>query len=345
MQTLNQNRKLRGLLVGGAGHQGQEYHKILKPYVEWVCIIDQNTETLEELYKSESSQLTSQIPNKLNKTGYDFALVALPHHQHFEVCERLLAAGIPTIKEKPLARDPTELEEYKVILSRSTAQLFTIVQREFHPYYRRAFENLSEMGRIYSFKFEYFMNLEMPTSGWRSSLEKSGGGVVIDMGYHALDIIHRFFGVPSKIQSSINYCFEQTRHSHLEDSALINFKYSTAGLHGELHLERHSFEKRERLEIFGENGAIVVTPNSYTAYNRQGEIIDQTQEVIIKSSVLLKMFDFHLTNIENPLEYQKHIKNHSQIVKTIDQIYLERETNINHQVMMQLVNSVNKTAY
>lgn len=318
------NQMKKGLLIGASGQQGSEYFELLKKTVNWSALVDVNLESLKAKYASTAIPCFSALPDFASNKTFDFALVAVPHNQHLSVCRQLLERNIPVIKEKPLAQNVSELNHYRALLSQTSAPIFTIVQRSFHPLLQLAQRRLQEIGPIYSFQYDYFMPLKSPTSGWRADRSISGGGVVIDMGYHIIDVLNRFFGSPDRIKSSISYCFGQTRASSLEDSAQIVLEYDQLGIHGQLHLERHHYQKKECLEILGEQGAMVITPNSFSMYDRSGQLRDQQTWMGSKAQSLEQMFGYYLDNLDNSDVFLSHFTAHSANVHVVDKIYKDQ---------------------
>ena len=123
------------------------------------------------------------------------------------------------------------------------------------------------IGTIHSFRYDYTFKLTEPTSGWRSKRETAGGGgVVLDMGYHALDIVSAFFGPAhgccvSVVDANFEHQYASTRAEGLEDrgddpvevgeddtaSSVSTNKHTAAALAdtglGTVHLNRHAMTK------------------------------------------------------------------------------------------------------
>lgn len=321
MEVLWVLKKLRGVLIGGSGQQGREYRSIMQDVVEWVCIIDPKKVSEKDIKTYDS------LESALSKVEFDMAFVTTPHDSHFDIVKKLLKKGHSVIKEKPLAMTYNQALELKKLCMEKRKALITIVQRNFDLAFVEAKELLKEIGDSYWFKYEYHMNFSKPTSGWRASRKRSGGGVLIDMGYHAIDIINHFFGYPVHIDASLNYCFSSMRKEFLEDSAIVNLKYGD-NLSGTLMLTRHHHNKKEEFEILGTKGSLKVRPKSYDLYSLGGKLIKSRKIKYSSESIKNIMLLNYIKNIDNDEYIKRCLDHHLNNVKLIEDIYKSSKSNI-----------------
>ena len=222
------------------------------------------------------------------------------------------------IKEKPLSLNTGQAEELvKIIKERSLTPVFTTVQRSVHPLFLNAKEQLERIGKIKSFSFHYYFALPSMTTGWRAEKEKSGGGVLMDMGYHIIDIIHLYFGKPKDVKSKFEFCYEEMRKRKLEDVAKITMNYDS--FNGEVMLHRHAKEKKEEFVIEGEKGRIVINPEGY-------RIIDESSQqdysvTLSKKDRSSKMFDYCLYPSNNRVKLERDFQRNIDNVCLIETIY------------------------
>ena len=251
--------------------------------------------------------------DELDDVQFDTAIIALPHDQHHAVTKALLSQGRHLIKEKPLAMTLDNAKEYH-------APIFTTVQRSTHPLFVQAKKDLEQIGKPISFSYTYTFNLPGQTSGWRADPEKSGGGVVLDMGYHAIDVLIDFFGEPTSCQTEFGYKYDQMKELKLEDSSRTVFGFD--GFTGTLILDRHADSREERFVIQGEHGTIELTPTSYEL-----KVVNQAPKRLelhlSKIEIIQKMFDkcLHAENEEFQRQFDRNMKN----MRVIDRIYSQKQ--------------------
>lgn len=160
---------------------------MLKEKFEIVAVVDSNENMLNEMYSGEDicrCVSAADVP-----VDFDIALVCVPHTMHAKITLPLLNSGKVVIKEKPLA---TSIEEAN--LYNENMNLFTIVQKQFNPMFIKGKEKIESIGRIYNYNYSYNLPFAEMTKGWRANFDISQGGVLLDMGYHVLDILLTYFG-------------------------------------------------------------------------------------------------------------------------------------------------------
>ncbi|MFW5420734.1 Gfo/Idh/MocA family oxidoreductase [Nocardiopsis sp. CNT-189] len=127
------------------------------------------------------------LEKALAADAFDIAILACPHHLHYEAAQRLRAAGLTVWKEKPLALTLTEAERLaargrvRVLAHRPHGQLYAIARRL-----------LAGWGRLLSYRIRITRPTGDYSATWRASHEHAGGGALLDLGYHAFDLIARF---------------------------------------------------------------------------------------------------------------------------------------------------------
>lgn len=271
MKLLKPSNKV--LIIGAAGKQAQEYAQ----YVRSLCpdaylfgvdpaLEPSNQNELLAVY----NELSTKMPEGLK--SFDFAILAIPHYLHFDITKRLVESGVGVIKEKPFALTKKEARELKKSSDLHNAPIVTTVQRNWMKGFELVRNLKSKLGRIYS--VDYVWNLKIPSmsSGWRSDYEKARGGVLLDMGYHAIDLIQLLFGSVETAFSSLTYAYQQTEEQGLDDSCYVSGRFNSQA-HFSLRLNRHHTQKVERLEILGEHGLIVWENYQLSLYDRKGEIL------------------------------------------------------------------------
>ncbi|MFA6065671.1 MAG: Gfo/Idh/MocA family oxidoreductase [Candidatus Babeliaceae bacterium] len=337
------HKKPKAILIGAAGKQGQEYFNLLKNDIEFMAfVVSPNTfQDIEKQSFLEAAmrgnikifvgieELKQAISN--NQINFEVAFIAIPHHLHEEFTTLLLRDNKIIIKEKPLALNSQEVVTYEKISKIKQPPIFTIVQRHFQASLIEAKKDLHLIGRPLSFSYEYCFNLPMMTPGWRANRLKSGGGVLIDMGYHIIDVVNDFFGMPiiSEINATFGFCYNEMFKAKLEDKAIISFNYPS-GLKGEIKLSRHDFRKEEFI-ITGALGVMRINAINYVIYDLNGNVIKSYESTQTKSQNKLDMLNIYLKNRHNEKYIDQELKRHKNNVYIIDQIY--KVAQLNHTIL------------
>ncbi len=319
-----QGKKRKLVIVGAAGQQGQEYLRImphLRELVDLCAIVDINADRLTKLATQYKVPFFTSVDRAIATMDFDLALITVPHYQHHETSILMLNNQKHVIKEKPFAVTSIQAESLRRSAIENGVHLFTVVQRSHGKLFSLIKDRLPQVGESYSFKYEYYKNFESLTHGWRSDYNLSSGGVVLDMGFHIIDIVLRLFGLPTEIEAHLSYCYPHTLQERLEDSANIILNYPQKNLIGSISLARHHFLKQERLEILGTDGALVITPQNLKVFSRSGQLIENIACEESKEEGVINMFRQYLLNIEDKHYFDQ--ENYFQFsnVCLIEQVY------------------------
>ncbi len=312
------NKQLKIAIIGAAGQQGQEYYKLLHGDAI-TTLVDSDFVKLSQIYSGEANvKLFSSIEEASGSSDFNTAIVCLPHHLHAEVALYLLRRNKVVIKEKPLALSTSDIESYKEL---SDFTVLTTVQRAFNSVFKNAKNDLAILGRIYSYKYEYNLNIPEQTTGWRARLEYSGGGVLIDMGYHILDVVISFFGIPQKTTGFLSYCYEDMSKAQLEDSACVVLSHFSEQIQGIVSLSRHHSQRKEEFEILGHDGTMLINPKGYKILNRQNQVVKEFLLEDSSSQIKRSMLECYLNLCDCKDFTTSHFAHHSAIVSIIENVY------------------------
>ena len=127
---------------------------------------------------------------ELLKEKLDAVHVCTPNNSHSEISVAALQAGCHVMCEKPMAK--TTLEARKMVeAAKETKKILTIGYqnrfREDSKYLKRACVN-GDLGEVYFAKAHALRRRAVPTWGVFLKEEEQGGGPLIDIGTHALDL-------------------------------------------------------------------------------------------------------------------------------------------------------------
>lgn len=209
---------------------------------------------------------------KKDNLKIDGIVLSVPHFLHGEIVKLSLKKGIAVFKEKPFAFNLKEAKEISTLAVKEGVQLYTVTKRQFYPSYAMGLQLLHDrvIGNPYMYSGRHFMPNGNLYDGWRSTVQTAGGGVLIDLGYHLLDVILRYFGEVTQANlhwtntAKPNYSYE------VEDAAILH-NWHPVGIQGVLQLAALSGPKEETLEIRGTEGRMVVTKKDVTVFNVEGE--------------------------------------------------------------------------
>jgi predicted dehydrogenase len=305
------------ILIGAGGNKGKTYFNLLKNYINFVGFIHpEPKKNLLSLSKKYNIPIYPNIKSAINNIDFDGAILAVPHHLHFNYTKDLLNLKKFVIKEKPIS---ITSKESGILLNNSIPPLFVIVQRQFQNSFLYAQKQLAKIGKICSFKYIYNLGSK-EASSWRAEQKKCFGGVLLDMGYHIIDIINSFFGTPEYLTGQFVYKTKQMKQEKLEDEAFFLFAYSN-GIVGNITISRLGPNKEEFFEIIGETGIIKVNQRSCQLFDSFGQLIEIFESPASKTEEIFFMFATYFNQLNNKDFIEKELKRHQENIKIIESLY------------------------
>ena len=196
----SRNSKLKVGIVGlGIGSlHAQGYSKC--PEVEILAICDPVEEKVNRVAAQYGVQFTfTDYREMLRLKDLDAVSVCTPNYLHARVTIDCLRAGKHVICEKPLATTPKEGEAMVKTAMETGKLLMTAFNNRFRgdtQTLKRFIEN-GDLGEIYFAKCGWIRRKGIPGFGsWFTQKSKAGGGPLLDIGVHVLDMTLWLMGSP-----------------------------------------------------------------------------------------------------------------------------------------------------
>lgn len=155
------------------------------------AIYDLNNDRLDHISKKY------QIPNKFNdldnflEHNIDAVIVASPNFLHTKHTNLVLEAGKHVLCEKPIALSTLDYKNTLKIAEENKKLVIPAFVNRFRPDVIKLNKKLltKEFGKLKSIKAEWLRKSGIPRPGtWITNKSQAGGGVLVDLGSHLLDI-------------------------------------------------------------------------------------------------------------------------------------------------------------
>lgn len=240
-----------------------------------------------EIYKSNQVNIKKICKDHKINSIY----IATPPNTHFSYISKFCRFKKNIVCEKPLVINKEELKKLKKLIKLHRFNLLTCFYRrhlERFVYIKKIIKE-GYLGKILYFEIKYFHNEKNhPTANinkgekipWRFNKKVSGGGNIVDMGIHAIDLIN-FFIDDVKIASSINK--NQMNLYNVEDISIVNFELKNKVIGQGSWCSTAPF-KEDKFIIYGRNGTISFTMN----FGEKDEVVLKLKNKIIKKKIKMK---------------------------------------------------------
>ena len=190
--------------------------------------------------------------------------VATPNHLHRVAVEAAARAGKAVLCEKPIAATLADAEAAVAACRRAGVLYGTAFDQRHHPAHR-ALRSALQAGRIgtpTAVRIVYACWLGPDWSAghegenWRIDGGKAGGGALMDLAPHGLDLIEFLLGEPLESVASV---LQRRVHDYPVDDGALLIGQTRSGILASLHVAYNCPDAlpRRRLEVTGSHGMIL----------------------------------------------------------------------------------------
>lgn len=188
-------RKVRIGIIGCGGIANNKHMPALSriPEVEMVAfcdIVEERAVKAAAEYGTPDAKVYVDYKELLKDESIEVVHVLTPNRDHSYITVDALEAGKHVMCEKPMAINTAEAQKMVDAAKRTGKKLTIGYQNRFRPdsmYLKQACED-GELGEIYYARAQAIRRRAVPTWGVFLDAEKQGGGPLIDIGTHALDL-------------------------------------------------------------------------------------------------------------------------------------------------------------
>jgi predicted dehydrogenase len=206
--------------------------------VKVVAAADSSKKALNKAKAAGVDKLYKDYHDLFNHVSdIDAVVISLPNFLHFECIQLALENGLDVFTEKPMARNVEECREIVKLVEKSGRRFMVGHCVRFVDAIEKMKENLDKgiIGSLEVATIEEVINgpfshprVPAPVSDWWFDPKKSGGGVLLDIGYHMIDLF-RFFAGDSKVVFS---CLDHKFNLPVEDGAIVILRSSNSSAKG-----------------------------------------------------------------------------------------------------------------
>jgi predicted dehydrogenase len=202
--------------------------------VNVVAVADTSKHALEYATNRGVKRTYENYEDLLRDASIDAVLISLPNHLHLESVTKGAEAGKDILLEKPLAGQLADGEKIVSSVEKNGVKLMLGYSLRFDPLLRGLREKIidgyfgeveiAEATNVSSGPFTPQADKIGPTPvpGWWFDKELVGGGALLDLGIHMIDLLVWYFGEVESVSSYLGYMFNMS----VEDVAtcIIKFK-------------------------------------------------------------------------------------------------------------------------
>jgi predicted dehydrogenase len=219
-------------------------------------VFDINAQVNAEVAKKFDAKQAASISDLLD-ADIDAVYVATPAQLHADQVRVCAKAGKHVLCEKPLGMTVTEAEEMIELCKQSGTKLGCAFMMRFVAQHREALRLIKEgkLGKPTYARAQLSCWYPPIEGAWRQDPNTGGGGALIDMGGHCIDLLEMFFGPVARVSCFIN----NTVHDYKsEDSAVAMLFFENGALATvDTFFCIPDNSSKNALELYGSKGSIL----------------------------------------------------------------------------------------
>ena len=174
---------------------------------------------------------TTDMDEAIRDSATDAVIIGLPNHLHEDAVERIAAAGKAVLCTKPLGRTAEEARRMLEAVERAGVFAGYLEDLVYTPKTLKAIKSVRD-GAIGDVLWVRSRETHPgPHSAWFWDKERAGGGALVDMGCHCIEIIRNFVGKTNRPVEVMCWADTLVHPVEAEDHgvALIRFESGAVG--------------------------------------------------------------------------------------------------------------------
>jgi predicted dehydrogenase len=207
--------------------------------VKVVAVADSSKKALTKARTVGVDRLYTDYHDLLNHTSdIDAVVISLPNFLHFESIQLALEAGLNVFVEKPMARNVEECRKIVKLVEKSGKKFMVGHVMRFEDDVKKMKEKVDKgfIGNLEVVTIEEVINgpfshprVPAPVADWWFDPQKSGGGVLLDLGCHLIDLFRFFVGEDCDVIFS---CLDHKFNLPVEDGAVVILRSFNSSIKG-----------------------------------------------------------------------------------------------------------------
>ncbi len=225
---------------------------------ELVSVYDTNQEANKSVAKEFGATPVKSI-KKLLDSGIDAVYVASPANMHYKNVIECAKAKKHILCEKPLGMSSGEAEKMVRNCRENDVLLGTGLMMRFLSQHKAALKMIKEgtLGKPVYGRAQLSCWYPPMDGAWRQNPKTGGGGSLMDMGSHCIDLLEMFFGEIKSVNCFINNNVHSYRS---EDSAVVSILFRNGALGTvDTYFCIPDNSSKNILELYGSNGSIIAS--------------------------------------------------------------------------------------
>jgi predicted dehydrogenase len=254
--------KIKVGLIGGGGIVDAHIrgYRAYADVIEVTAVADVIDETARRRAAELGAAPHTDFRQMILEADLDAVDICLPHHLHAEAIVSAALAGKHILCEKPLCLTVEQANQVQQAVTTAGVTLMCAHNQLFLPAVSTAKQLLDQgiLGTVYEVRItdSFYNDFNPQNMGWRATAATSGGGELMDTGYHPTYLMLHLAG-GSPVEATALLSGHRLRFMDSEDSAQVLVRFDN-GIVGHL-VTSWAYDPppgTERFSVVGERGSL-----------------------------------------------------------------------------------------
>lgn len=316
--------------IGGRTLQALQESRL----VDVVGIADKDPAVAERVGEEASVPAYSDYRSVLAEARPIAVFLAVPPMVSCDLIAACAERSIHVWTESPPARDLAEGVAMVQMMDKAELKLAVGTQRRFAVGYRRAWELRKALGEVFLARSHYLFNWGAAL-GWRGDRASAGGGALLELGYHCIDLLVWLLGLPEEVYGTT---VGATPSAGLgggepaqaiydtDDTAAAIMRYAS-GLVASIVTTRSSGPVSEELSLHGRRGSLRADNETCFLRDRDGNVLDHAEAGPSPVAVYLRQAEaFAQAILDDAPRYECSARENLLNLAVVEAIYLSDRT-------------------
>jgi len=223
---------------------------------EVTAVYDIDADANAQVARQYGARAASNV-EELLEAEVDAVYVATPAYLHYQQVLTCAAAGTHVLCEKPLGLTVAEAGTMVAVMKQAGLLLGAAFMMRFLAQHQAALKLIREgrLGRPVYGRAQLSCWYPPIAGAWRQDLALGGGGSLMDMGGHCIDLLEMFFGPVTKLSCFVN----NTVHTYEPEDSAVALLWFAGGALGTVDacFSIPDTASKNRLELYGSLGSIL----------------------------------------------------------------------------------------
>jgi predicted dehydrogenase len=235
------------------------------PDIRIVAVVDRTADRRELAAELSPGIATfSRFEDVPDRLSLDFIDICTPPALHADPMLKAIARGCHVVCEKPFLLDPAVLDLVRLQSAEAGVSVLPVHNWKYAPIVEQATTMLRSggIGPLREVEIEVSRLRAAPTAeldrpNWRRNPAISGGGILMDHGWHAVYLaLHWFEQQPTEVQALLHAAVD----APIEDEARLSLVFPAG--HATINLTWNGDVRRNRMRLTGAHGTIEIADDT-----------------------------------------------------------------------------------